>query len=135
MSTIATAHSVTHGVRMPWRWLMVLSVGALPLTDAVAGEPPASAPPSCVEVSINQRSVLAFDCLSRALTPNAAANPMARAPVMDAVALEPSNRQVGQYNFFALSHRMGSNLGKSVLPQRPPLTYPSAPLLHPPGGH
>lgn len=135
MSAIATAPSVTHGVRMPWRWLLVLGVGALPLMNAVAGEPTAPSPPSCVEVSINQRSVLAFDCLSRALAPSDAANPMARAPVMDAVALEPSNRQVGQYNFSALSHRMGNNLGKSVLPQRPPPTYPSVPLLHPAAGH
>lgn len=135
MSVIATAFSVTRRVRMPWRWLVVLGAGALPLIEAVASEPAATAPPSCVEVSINQRSVLAFDCLSRALAPGDTANPMAKAPAIDAVALEPSNRQVGQYNFSALSHRMGSNLGRSALPQRPPPTYPVTPLLPPPGGH
>ncbi|MFC4761677.1 hypothetical protein [Dyella koreensis] len=135
MSAVATVFSVTRGVRTPWRWLMVLGVGALPPIDAVAGEPMATAPPSCVEVSINQRSVLAFDCLSRALAPGDTANPMAKAPAIDAVALEPSNRQVGQYNFSALSHRMGNNLGKSVFPQWPSPTYPSVPLLHPSAGH
>jgi len=110
----------------------MLVLGCIALSQASAAQ---SAPPSCVEVSINQHSVLAFDCLSRALAPVAAANATAQVRAMDAVALEPSNRQVGQYNFSALSHRMGSNLGTSVLPQRPPPTYPSVPLLHPAVGH
>lgn len=93
-----------------------------------------SAPPSCVDVSINQPSVLAFDCLSRVLA-TGAARPPVPAPSLDAVASEPSNRQVGQYNFSALSHRMGSNLGKSVLPQRPPAAIPPTPAMQLTPGH
>ncbi len=102
-----------------------------------AAEPASSAsvpPPSCVDVSINQHSVLAFDCLSRALAGGSTA-PAAPAPALDPVASEPSNRQVGQYNFSALSHRMGSNLGKSVLPQRPPAAIPPTPAMQLAPGH
>lgn len=84
---------------------------------------------SCVDVSVNQHAVLAYDCLSRQLgagTERAGPPP----PMLDAVTGEPSNRQVGQYNAAALEHRMGSNLGRSVQPQRPAPTYPR---LLPPG--
>ncbi|WP_380037870.1 hypothetical protein [Dyella tabacisoli] len=50
--------------------------------------------------------------------------------LMDAVVTEPSNRQLGQYNFSAFSHRMGANLDRSVVPQRPP-PAPPLPLLAP----
>ena len=96
--------------------------------------PSTNAPASCVDVSINQQSVLAFDCLSRVLS-TGAARPTPPAPALDAVAGEPSNRQVGQYNFSALSHRMGSNLGKSVLPQRPPATFAPTPAVQLAPGH
>jgi hypothetical protein len=113
----------------PWGGLFVglfvgLSAGAL-----YAGEPtPAATTPSCVEVSVNQHAVLAFDCLSRALA--SPPRPSPPVPAMDGVAAEPSNRQAGQFNFSAFSHRMGNQLGRSVLPQRPAPTYPP-PLLGP----
>ena len=84
---------------------------------------------SCVDVSINQHAVLAYDCLSRQLS-GEGKKPAGPPPLLDAVAREPSNRQLGQYNAAALEHRMGSNLGHSVLPQRPAPTYPQ---LLPPG--
>lgn len=125
------------GARMPsrrsppwrrWAWAGVMAVAG----HAWAQQP--ASPPSCVDVSINQHAVLAFDCLSRALSPAPAAT-AARTMPMDSVVGEPSNRQVGQYNFSALSHRMGSNLGKSVLPQRPPPSYPAPPAVSLPAGH
>lgn len=130
------------GVRKPPRaWRHIVLVGVL--ASACAGQvtaaegPPSSsstAPPSCVDVSINEHAVLAFDCLSRALAAGSQ-QPTAPAPSLDAVANEPSNRQVGQYNFSALSHRMGSNLGKSVYPQRPPVAVPAPPAVQLAPGH
>ena len=130
------------GVRKPpggRRFIVLIGV----LATACAGQvtaaetPPSSssaAPPSCVDVSINQHAVLAFDCLSRALAAGSQ-QPVPPQPVLDAVENEPSNRQVGQYNFSALSHRMGSNLGKSVYPQRPPVAVPAPPAVQLAPGH
>ncbi|PMQ04087.1 hypothetical protein DyAD56_15465 [Dyella sp. AD56] len=114
-------------------WLLACWCG-LPVMAQEPAAPSSAAPPSCVDVSVNQQSVLAFDCLSRVLTAGAS-RPSVPGPAFDAVANEPSNRQVGQYNFSALSHRMGSNLGKSVLPQRPPAVYPPTPAVLLSPGH
>ena len=81
-------------------------------------------------MSDNQHAVLAYDCLSRQLGGHGAKRVGLPVPMLDAVAGEPSNRQVGQYNAAALSHRMGGNLDRSVLPQRPAPAYPR---LLPPG--
>ena len=78
---------------------------------------------SCVDVSVNQHAVLAYDCLSRQLSGDGRKPAGPPPPMLDAVTREPSNRQAGQYNAAALEHRMGSNLGRSVLPQRPAPTY------------
>ncbi len=107
-------------------WMALCCLCGLPAMVQGQAVASSTAAASCVDVSINQQSVLAFDCLSRVLAAGAASS-AAPAPALDAVASEPSNRQVGQYNFSALSHRMGSNLGKSVLPQRPPPTYAPTP--------
>lgn len=121
--------------RVPGRALACLLLAAC--QGAALGQTPASAgsaaPPSCVDVSINQQAVLAFDCLSRQLA--AGVVPAAPAPALDAVAKAPSNQQVGQYNFSALSHRMGSNLGKSVWPQRPPPVFAPTPAQTLSPGH
>jgi hypothetical protein len=82
---------------------------------------------SCVDVSVNDRPALSYACLNRQLATSA--NPAARPDIpLDAVTRAPSNQQVGQFNFSAFSHRMGSNLGKSVTPQRPP-PAPPPPML------
>lgn len=130
------------GERKPpraWRYIVLAGVLASACAEQVtAAEGPSSsssvASPSCVDVSINQHAVLAFDCLSRALA-TGSQQPVAPPPVLDAVANDPSNRQVGQYNFSALSHRMGSNLGKSVYPQRPPAAAPAPPAVQLAPGH
>lgn len=77
----------------------------------------------CVDVAINDHPALSYDCLNRRLS-MASAAPVQPAIDVDAVTREPGNRQVGQYNFSALSHRMGANLGRSASPQRPPPAPP-----------
>jgi hypothetical protein len=126
------------GARRSLRAPLPLSLGWLalawmaPVLAEQTGTPVAPAA-SCVEVSVNQHAVLAFDCLSQALagTP-ALPRPT---PVMDGVAQLPSNQQVGQYNYSTLRNRMGSNLGKSVWPQRPPAAAPTLPAVQLAPGH
>jgi hypothetical protein len=74
---------------------------------------------SCVDVAVNDHPALSYACLNQQLgkAANAASGPQ---PQLDAVTHAPGNQQVGQFNFSALSIRMGNNLGKSVNPQRPP---------------
>jgi hypothetical protein len=79
---------------------------------------------SCVDVSVNDHPALSFACLNQQLGASANVAPGPQ-PQLDAVAHAPSNQQAGQFNFSALSIRMGNNLGKSVYPQRPP---PLAPM-------
>ena len=85
---------------------------------------------SCVDVSVNQHAVLAYDCLARQLSGEGRRPVGPPPPMLDSVGGEPSNRQVGQYNAAALEHRMGVNLGRGVVPQRPAPVYPQ---LMPPG--
>lgn len=103
--------------------LCVLALGwpCLPAAAQVAATAPASSDrrAPCVDVAINDHPALSYDCLNRRLT-MAATVPPQPAIEVDAATREPGNRQVGQYNFSALSHRMGANLGHSTLPQRPP---------------
>jgi hypothetical protein len=82
---------------------------------------------SCVDVSVNDHPALSYACLNQQLGESAdvARGPQ---PQLDAVTHAPGNQQAGQFNFSALSIRMGNNLGKSVYPQRPPPPTPS-PLL------
>lgn len=108
-----------------WAARVLLAWAGLIACDAAAQQAE-----SCVDVSINQHAVLAYDCLSRQLSGAGRKPAGPPPPLLDAVSGEPSNRQVGQYNAAALEHRMGSNLGRSVLPQRPAPTYPQ---LLPPG--
>ncbi|HEY9130358.1 MAG TPA: hypothetical protein VIM98_01270 [Dyella sp.] len=94
-----------------------------------AGKPAAQHADTCVDVSINDRPVLAYACLNRQLAPSMSA-PFT--PNLTAgVAHDPSNRQVGQFNYSAFSNRMGNQLGKSVHPQRPPPLVATPPLLAP----
>jgi hypothetical protein len=89
---------------------------------------------ACVDVTINGHQALSYDCLNRQLMSAKNGSPGSQAGDMDAVTREPSNRQVGQFNFSALSNRMGNHLGKSVTPQRPPPPPPPTTLLGVPIG-
>lgn len=82
---------------------------------------------SCVDVSVNNQPALSYDCLNQRLAASSGAG-AGSSMQLDDVAHEPNNRQVGQFNFSAFSIRMGNNLGKSVVPQRPPPPAPP-PLL------
>ncbi|MFC3653151.1 hypothetical protein ACFONN_16445 [Dyella humi] len=114
----------------------VLLLGTLCLASTYAmaqAVAPAQAPASsCVDVSVNDRPALSYACLNQRLasSANQASAPQVQ---LDGVARSPSNQQVGQFNFSAFSHQMGSNLGKSVTPQRPPPLVP-LPLLGVPIG-
>lgn len=82
---------------------------------------------SCVDVSVNDHPALSYACLNQRLAEST--DSRGGPPIqLDAVTREPSNRQVGQFNFAAFSIRMGNSLGKSVVPQRPPPPSP-LPLL------
>jgi hypothetical protein len=93
---------------------------------------PAGQASSCVDVAVNDHPALSYACLDQQLSASAGAAPTAQNQ-LDAVTHAPSNQQVGQFNFSALSIRMGDNLGKSVHPQRPPPAAPP-PLLGVPVG-
>jgi hypothetical protein len=102
------------------------------MAQAIA--PAQAAPSSCVDVRVNDRPALSYACLNQRLAAAARQAPQPQLPV-DAVAHLPGNQQVGQFNFSAFSHQMGSDLGKSVTPQRPPSAQPPPLLGVRPGTH
>jgi hypothetical protein len=104
--------------------VMTAPVSSMAQTSMHAGAASAAAGASCVDVSVNDHPALSYACLNQHL---AEASGTSGAPTvsLDDVTHEPSNRQLGQFNFSALSIRMGNALGKSATPQRPP---PPAPL-------
>lgn len=106
--------------------LLLTSAPIAAQTSAPIKASAANATTSCVDVSVNDRPALSYDCLNQRLAASAGAGG-SPSPELDAVTREPSNRQVGQFNFSAFSIRMGDNLGKSVVPQRPP--PPASPPL------
>ena len=111
-------------------WALLIAVLCMASAPIVAQMPAPTRPSSshssssCVDVSVNDHPALSYACLNQRLAESTGAS--AGPPLqLDAVTREPSNRQVGQFNFAAFSIRMGNSLGKSVVPQRPP---PAAPL-------
>lgn len=106
---------------------IVFSMASAPIAaqtsiPGAAGSPDATT--SCVDVSVNDHPALSYACLNQRLAASSGVS-NASSMQLDAVAHEPGNRQVGQFNFSALSIRMGNALGKSAVPQRPP---PAPPL-------
>ena len=87
----------------------------------------ASADASCVEPAKAASAALSYSCLTRMM----AADPViAPPPGLDTdVSKRPSNT-IGLYSASGLQNRMGPNLGISVHPYRPQVTYPS-PLVPP----
>ncbi|HVI53697.1 MAG TPA: hypothetical protein VM621_01440 [Luteibacter sp.] len=86
----------------------------------------ASATPACVEHAEGSTATLSYACLNHLVANDVAPVPM---PGNADIARGPSNT-LGLYNANSLSHRMGPNLGTSVQPYRPKVTYPS-PLTQP----
>lgn len=86
----------------------------------------ASASTTCVQPTHGGSTTLSYDCLNQQLaTPPGMPSPLDTNDVRKV----PSNR-LGLYNAAALGQRMGTNLGRSVQPYRPPTpTYPAA-LTH-----
>lgn len=84
--------------------------------------------PVCVDVTVNDQYALTYECLNRQLTPAATASTLSAVGSADAIVRQPSNQQVGQFNFSAFSQRMGANLGKSAYPQRPAPTQQAPPF-------
>ena len=114
--------------------LFVTSVPIAAQTSIPAGTNSPSATNSCVDVSVNDHPALSYACLNQRLAESAgaAAGPSVQ---LDAVAHQPGNQQVGQFNFSTLSIRMGNALGKSVVPQRPPPAPPLPLFGVPPPAH
>jgi hypothetical protein len=84
---------------------------------------------TCTDVEIDGKRVLAYDCLSALMKPTDSAT---TAVVVTGDTQSSMSNKQGLYNFSALKHRMGSNLGISVQPFRPKLSYPT-PLASPTG--
>jgi hypothetical protein len=103
---------------------VIVSIASAPALAQTSIQEGVGASTSCVDISVNDQPALSYACLNQRLAAAAGAGntPSIR---LDAVAHAPSNQQLGQFNFSALSNRMGNALGKSATPQRPP---PLAPL-------
>jgi len=82
----------------------------------------ASATATCVQPAHAGSAALSYDCLNEQLaTPPGMPSPLDSNDIRKV----PSNR-LGLYNAAALGQRMGTNLGRSVQPYRPPAPgYPS----------
>jgi hypothetical protein len=79
---------------------------------------PAAPGQTCVQVQVQGQKPNPYDCLNQQLQQQTqgAAQPTPSAPLG---ANSPSN-QVGTFNKQGLSEQYGPNLGKSVMPYRPP---------------
>lgn len=104
--------------------IFVVSKNAFPAEDQ--GEK------SCISVVVNGIRTLPYDCLTQQLLPESArANPARERdldPLSARTAMKPSN-ELGLFNRSGTSIRMGSNFGRSALPQRPPLPSSHSPLI------
>lgn len=84
------------------------------------GASPAAPASSCMEVEINGYRALPYDCYQQLMSPpavpRAAGTPLTR---FDADISQRQPNQIGLYSLSTLKNRMGNNLGKSALPQRP----------------
>jgi hypothetical protein len=80
----------------------------------------ASATPGCVDHD-EGNATLSYACLNHMVATDVTPVPM---PGDADITRRPSNT-LGLYNANGLSHRMGPNLGISVQPYRPKVTYPT----------
>jgi hypothetical protein len=113
------------GRLLPWA-----AVGVLLSTAPTHAQPAAAGAPtdatSCVDVQIGTDRY--YSCLNRQwarMVPPTRFSSSADAPYS---ATSPAP-QVGTFNQAATAERLGSNFGKSVVPQRPPPAVFSSPLI------
>lgn len=135
---VRRAASRAAGARAGARNAFVRAALALALCGAAAALPaqrrilPASqpAPPPCVQVRIGFDEAGRWDCINAAIKSevdkaapmNAADSPGERlAPIGQGLAVPAATRQ-----------RLGDQYGRSVAPQRPERSFPTAPLARPP---
>lgn len=96
----------------------LLLYGASENSHADGGQPPIPAS-SCVEVEVNGYRALPYDCYQQLMAPRATAPTDSVRAKFDADISRRQPNQNGLYSPSALKNRMGNNLGKSALPQRP----------------
>lgn len=83
----------------------------------------------CVEVVVNGRAALSYDCLNQQLTPKADASGGRTGTLESEAIMQRGPNAMGLPNPATISNRMGNQLGKSALPQRPSAAQPVPPLL------
>ncbi|AYN20052.1 hypothetical protein [Alcaligenes aquatilis] len=83
----------------------------------------------CVDVVVNGRAALSYDCLNQQLTPKVDAAG-GRTGILESEAItQRGSNAMGLPNPATISNRMGNQFGKSALPQRPPAAHPAPPLV------
>jgi hypothetical protein len=87
----------------------------------------ASADTSCVDPARAASAAISYNCLNRMMAADPA--PAALPDLNADVGKRPTN-SLGLYNASGLRNRMGPNLGTSVQPYRPKVSYPN-PLATP----
>lgn len=100
------------------------STAALPAFSATDGSPPsargAGAAPACVDVEVDGYRSLSYNCLSEQMAAPAKA-PNAANPALASEAItRRAPNQLGMFSQSTFSNRMGNNMGRSAVPQRPP---------------
>ena len=79
----------------------------------------------CVEPAPGAAPALSYGCLTRMMT----ATPLPPGTGLQGDPAQRSSNTLGLYNASGLRNRMGPNLGISVQPYRPKVSYPT-PLVH-----
>lgn len=76
---------------------------------------------SCIEVEVDGQRILPTKCLGKMMEPKPQKHPAEHTSSFDSSsAVKRQPNEIGQFSQSALRNRMGTNLGKSAKPQRPP---------------
>ncbi|UTM01041.1 hypothetical protein MID00_16310 [Alcaligenes sp. NLF5-7] len=82
----------------------------------------------CVDVVVNGRAALSYDCLNEQLTPNVEASGPRTGTLESEAITQRGPNAMGLPNPATIGNRMGNQFGQSAFPQRPPTPH-SAPHL------
>jgi hypothetical protein len=113
------------GVAMLGTALLALSASVSSQTVITLPGVQATAEAGCAQPAHGTSSSLSYDCLNRMM----AVTPSTPPPTLGSEPGQRPSNTIGLYNASGLRHRMGPNLGSSVQPYRPKVTYPT-PLTH-----